>query len=120
MGSHKLIIKSVGFVLFLFCFATGCAPNTLFQWGDYEKFLYKRFNKPGSLTTQEEIISIENHLEQTYAKQLFPPPGLHAHLGYLYISEGKRDRALEHFIAEKKQFPESTHFINGIIERMKQ
>jgi len=102
-------------VCFLFM---GCAPNTLYQWGDYEHYLYNRYNKPGSVTTQEEINAIENQLAQTYSQDRMPPPGLHAHLGYLYITDGQRDRAIEHFNVEKKLFPESSHFINGLIERM--
>jgi len=97
----------------------GCASSTLYQWGDYENYLYKRYNKPGSLSTQEEIILIENQLEQTYSKERMPPPGLHAHLGYLYITDGQSVRAIEHFNVEKKLFPESKFFIDGLIERMK-
>jgi len=112
----KIIMR---FLLILFCLVMGCAPASLYQWGEYEDFLYKRYNKPGSVTTQEEILSLENHLEQTYSKKLLPPPGYHAHLGFLYISDGQYSRAIEHFNVEKKLFPESTHFINGLIERMK-
>jgi hypothetical protein len=97
----------------------GCAPHTLYQWGEYEDFLYKRYNKPGSVSTQEEILSLENHLDRTYAKKLLPPPGLHGHLGYLYISDGQYSRAIEHFNVEKKLFPESSHFIDGLLDRMK-
>jgi len=97
----------------------GCAPSTLYQWGEYENYLYKRYNKPGSVSAQEEIIQIENQLEQTYSNDRMPPPGLHAHLGYLYISDGQSSRALEQFNAEKKLFPESKKFIDGLIKRMK-
>jgi len=119
MDCCQLKIKSMVLPFVLCCFAMGCAPSTIYQWGDYEQFLYKRYLKPGSVTTQEEITSIENHLEQVYSKKLLPPPGLHAHLGYLYITDGQQSRAIEHFNVEKKLFPESIHFIDGLMNRMK-
>jgi hypothetical protein len=114
----QLKIKIIGLISIACLLFMGCSPSTIYQWGDYEDFLYKRYNKPGSITTQEEINTIENQLAQTYSNEQMPPPGLHAHLGYLYISDGQRDRAIEHFNVEKKLFPESTHFIDGLIERM--
>lgn len=97
----------------------GCSTPTLYQWGKYEDFLYKRYVKPGSVSPQEEISALEIQLEKTYSKELLPPPGLHAHLGYLYISDGQYSRAMEHFLVEKKLFPASEHFIDGLIKRMK-
>jgi len=115
----KCIISLNRIPIFICFFFMGCASTSLYQWGNYENFLYKRYIKPGSLQTEEEINALENHLAQTYSKEATPPPGMHAHLGYLYASDGQSSRAFEHFNAEKKLFPESAHFIDGLIERMK-
>jgi len=109
----------LGLIVFVCIAFMGCASNTIYQWGDYENLLYKRYTKPGSVTPQEEITELENHLQKTYAKEKIPPPGMHAHLGFLYITSGQYDRAIEHFNVEKKLFPESSHFIDGLIDRMK-
>jgi len=71
------------------------------------------------MSTREEIMLLENQLQKTYSETQIPPPGLHVHLGYLYSEDGQFSRALEHFNIEKKRFPESTHFIDGLITRMK-
>ncbi|ETR73358.1 MAG: lipoprotein [Candidatus Magnetoglobus multicellularis str. Araruama] len=94
----------LGMLLLISFITMGCAPSALYQWGDYENFLYKRYLKPGSVTAQEEILTLENHLAQTYAQEKLPPPGYHAHLAYLYITEGQYDRAYEHFNVEKNYF----------------
>ncbi|MBF0452335.1 MAG: DUF4810 domain-containing protein [Candidatus Magnetomorum sp.] len=113
-------MKRLSLILLISIVAVGCASNTLYQWGQYEDFLYQRYLKPGKITPQQEITALEAHLEKTYAKELLPPPGLHAHLGYLYLSEGQQNRAVEHFHIEKKLFPESSTFINGLIKRINQ
>jgi hypothetical protein len=118
MVCRSIKIKQLfGFVL-ISLIAIGCSSNTLYNWGEYENFLYQRYVKPGKITPQQEITELEAHLEQTYAKELLPPPGLHAHLGYLYINDGQYDRAVEHFNIEKKLFPESSTFIDGILKRI--
>jgi len=99
--------------------AMGCASNTMYNWGPYENFLYQRYLKPGKIPPEQEITELEAHLEQTYAQEKLPPPGLHAHLGYLYIIDGQNARAVEHFSMEKKLFPESSDFIDNLLKRMK-
>jgi len=118
MVTCRIILK-IYFIIFIGFFISACSNPTLYQWGKYEDLLYKRYVKPGSISPQEEISALELQLEKTYSKELLPPPGLHAHLAYLYISDGQYSRALEHFQAEKKLFPASEHFINGLIDRMK-
>lgn len=96
----------------------GCASNDLYYWGHYEDSIYDMYIEPGKVSIAEEIMRFENQIEKTGASGRFVPPGLHAHLAYLYISEGDHATALIHLQTEKKKFPESARFINGIIERM--
>ena len=73
---------------------------------------------PGSVPAGDEIIQLEAEIEQTVASGKFVPPGVHAHLAYLYESEGDHATALIHLQTEKRKFPESARFIDGIIRRM--
>ncbi len=100
-------------------FLVGCASNNLYDWGHYEESIYDMYLEPGKVSIGDEIMKLENQIEKTASSGKFVPPGLHAHLAYLYISEGDQATALVHLQTEKNKFPESGHFIDGIIERMK-
>ena len=99
---------------------SACAAPTLYQWGRYEDSIFDMYLKPGSIPVGDEIARLEAEIEQTVSSGKFVPPGLHAHLGYLYISEGDYATGMIHFQTEKKKFPESAYFIDGMIERMAQ
>ncbi len=47
------------------------------------------------------------------------PPGYQAHLGLLYLNAGRTDQALAAWAQEKKQFPESTQYIDYLVSNMK-
>jgi hypothetical protein len=99
----------------------GCAgPTTLYEWGRYEDAIYDMYLKPGKVSDAEEIERLEQQIEETVSAGKFVPPGLHAHLAYLYISDGDYATALVHLQSEKAKFRASTHFIDGIIERMQE
>lgn len=97
----------------------GCArDSTLYNWGRYEDAIYDMYLEPGKASGADEIARLEKQIEETVSSGEFVPPGLHAHLAYLYVSDGDYATALVHLQTEKKKFPESAHFIDGIIERM--
>ena len=98
---------------------TGCASKSLYYWGHYEDSIYDMYLEPGKTSLPDEILRLETQIEKTSASGQFVPPGLHAHLGYLYAMEGDYATAMVHFQTEKQKFPESTLFIDGMIERMK-
>ncbi len=99
-------------------FLVGCASSNLYYWGHYEDSIYDMYAEPGNVSIGDEIMRFEHQIEKTTVSGKFIPPGLHAHLAYLYISEGDYATALIHLQAEKKKFPESGTFIDGLIERM--
>ena len=97
----------------------GCANSTtLYEWGRYEDAIYDMYLTPGKVSNAEEIERLEQQIVETVSAEKFVPPGLHAHVAYLYISDGDFVTALVHLQSEKAKFPESAHFIDGIIERM--
>ena len=99
----------------------GCAsaPDDLYYWGSYEDALYDMYLKPGNASLTDQILRMEEQIEQAAAKGKPVPPGVHSHLGYLYINDGDYGAAVIHFQREKENFPESTDFIDGILRRMK-
>jgi len=101
----------------------GCAGSgsrNLYYWGVYEDAIYDMYAEPGKTSTADVILQLEEQIEKTVASGSFVPPGLHAHLAYLYVTQGDYGTAMVHFQAEKEKFPESAHFIDGMIARMKQ
>ncbi len=112
---------------FLYCIAfiffgllAGCASNQqLYQWGHYEDSIYNMYIEPGKNSIEDEKKRLEEQIEKTDGKGEYVPPGLHAHLAYLYFSSGDYATGIIHLQTEKKKFPESTYFIDGIIQRMK-
>ena len=106
--------------LVMFAITSACAAPTLYQWGHYEDSIFAMYLEPGSIPVDDEIARFEAEIEETVAAGAFVPPGVHAHLGYLYASQGDHATALIHFQTEKAKFPESTRFIDGLTERMLQ
>jgi hypothetical protein len=47
------------------------------------------------------------------------PPGVHAHLGYMYYLQGNTGAAYQEFMTERELFPESATFVNGIQQRLR-
>lgn len=99
-------------------FGSGCGTKPLYPWGSYEDLLYRSWIEPGSAPPAEQIDRLVRDLERANSKGQRVPPGVHAHLGYLQYGEGNVTAAIEHFEAEKRAFPESTVFIDGILERL--
>lgn len=109
-------------VLLLAIPMAGCVktPPRLYQWGSYEEQIYVMYNNPGKVPVEEQLQNLERDFERVRATNAVPPPGLHAHLGYLYYQTGKIEQALQSFENEKRLFPESTVYMDRLIARLKQ
>jgi hypothetical protein len=100
--------------------SSACAqPTSLYRWGEYESLVYDMYMRPGKADPTTQIAKLSEDIERTNAEGQHVPPGVHAHLGYLYYGQGQRDAAYEQFTIEKTLFPESTVFIDGVLARMK-
>jgi len=94
----------------------GCAPPALYQWGEYEDSLYRRYVK-------EDIAGAEAYLRETLvAAELKSrvPPGVYADYGFLLYRRGDYAAAIEKFEQEKRAFPESAALMSKLIERIRQ
>lgn len=102
---------------------TGCAANRpttapLYQWDGYQQQVNEYFK--GQTSPQQQIDAMEKSLEQIRAKGDTPPPGFHAHLGMLYASVGKDQRAQLELLAEEQLFPESSSYMDFLLKKFKQ
>lgn len=97
---------------------TGCATNnTQYYWGEYENLIYQSYNTPGEATPLMQIEKLEADITKAAEAGKPIPPGVYAHLGLMYASNGNKDMALVSLQKEKELYPESKVFIDGLIKR---
>jgi hypothetical protein len=98
----------------------GCqTQRALYYWGNYETVNYLAYAKPEKASLEVQREKLEEDLEKAKGRGLTAHPGLHAQLGYVYHQLGRTDDALREFAVEKELFPESTTFMDRMIEKAK-
>jgi hypothetical protein len=98
----------------------GCATSeSLYFWGDYENLIYEMYIEPGSADSATQIHKLKEDISKASSEGKLVPPGLHAHLGYMYFLLGDTHAAILELETEKKLFPESAKFIDGLTGRLK-
>jgi len=95
-----------------------CGTSSLYYWGDYEDSVLTVSSLPDGFDVDEQIDLLETQVEQSNNKGLGVPPGLHAHLAYLYSFRGDIASARNNLLREKELFPESAVFVDGLIARL--
>jgi len=100
---------------------SACAPQkkALYDWGSYEQLVYDTYANPGKADPGTQIAKLTEDVERIKAEGGHVAPGVHAHLGYLYYTQGQPALAQEEFTIEKQLFPESAVFIDGMLARMR-
>ena len=109
-------------ILFLIALAvlSGCHVRPqLYYWGSYEGLIYDMYLNPGEAEPGVQIVRLTEDIQRCESEGMRVPPGVHAHLGYMYFVQGNQPLALREFETERALFPESTKFINGLIARLK-
>lgn len=111
-------IAALAFVAAL-VFSSGCSQQApLYSWGSYEQLIYDMYAEPGSADSVTQVAKLTADISRADGEGTRIPPGVHAHLGYLYYGQGRIDMAVEQFSIEKQLYPESAVFIDGILARM--
>lgn len=111
-------LLTVGLLSLLF---SGCQqPKPLYTYGDYSGSYYaskKDVNEDSSFQLQ---MSIENAIENAHnSSSGRVAPGMYANLGYIHLKGGNTAKAIENFNKEKTIYPEATHFMNRMIQKIK-
>lgn len=100
--------------------AAGCAHREppLYRWGSYENLVYDMYVNPGKAEPGVQIVKLTEDIQRANAEGQRVPPGVHAHLGYMYYIQGNEGEAMREFAEERELFPESAVFVDGILRRM--
>jgi hypothetical protein len=98
--------------------ASGCGPGPLYHWAHYEPLVYEMYDSPGKAEPAEQIDTLGADIAKAEAKGKAVPPGVHAHLGYMYLLQGDAAAARQQFEVEKQLFPESTVFMDRLLAQM--
>jgi hypothetical protein len=95
----------------------GCAPTSLYAWGDYEASLSSRY-------LQEDLPRAELLLRNTIAgaerESRRVPPGVYADYGFLLYRRKDYEGAVRFFEKEKAAFPESAALMTRIVARVRE
>ena len=119
MNKSHIMRLGAGLSLISAIALTGCAGHqTLYAWNGYEPQVYAHFKAQGK-GPEEQIIALEEGAQKAAAKGAKLPPGYHAHLGLLYLNTGRTNQAVAALNQEKAQFPESTKYIDFLLNNMK-
>ncbi|GJM23199.1 MAG: DUF4810 domain-containing protein [Planctomycetota bacterium] len=108
-----------GVVLLLCSLAFVSCASRIYNWGPYESSVLNSLQDFNRRALLEEIDRLEEHDAELRRLDLPAMPGFHAQLGYLHYLAGNGEAAVRHFQAEKTFFPESSVFIDGMLERVK-
>ena len=91
---------------------SGCAddsPRQLYYWdGAYTSSVYEYLTEEGDAGAQ--IAALEQSLQKAYQRAAKVPPGLHAHLGLLYLSQGNGTKFKAYVEKEAELYPESRDY----------
>ena len=91
---------------------SGCAddsPRQLYYWdGAYTGSVYEYLTEEGDAGAQ--IAALEESLQKAYQRAAKVPPGLHAHLGLLYLSQGNGAKFKAYVEKEAELYPESRDY----------
>ncbi len=100
---------------------SACTPtvNTHYHWGNYESLIYDMYAQPGKATSAIQIDKLNEDIQQAENNGKPVPPGLYAHLGFMYSIEGNVAAANQAFAEETHLYPDSKTLINGMLERAK-
>lgn len=91
---------------------SGCAddsPRQLYYWdGAYTGSVYEYLSEEGDAGAQ--IAALEQSLQKAHQRAAKVPPGLYAHLGLLYLSQGNGAKFKAYIEKEAELYPESRDY----------
>lgn len=100
------------------CALSACAKPSIYYWGRYEDLVHEMYASPGKADPGTQVAKLTEDIDKARAAGKPVPPGVHAQLAFAYSQQGNLGSARQEFETEKKLFPESAVFIDGILQRM--
>jgi hypothetical protein len=101
----------------LFAFSiTGCANQSLYQWGSYDSMLYQSYKSPEKIVEFRQ--GLEVHIAKMEQSKQKVAPGLYAELGTLYLQAGDSKKAVDLYGKEREIWPESRGLMDSLIENI--
>ena len=91
-----------------------------YYWGSYEQLLLDMYNKPGAADAALQIQQLTEDIQKAESLGKPLPPGIYAHLGFMYAIQGQVTQSQAAFNEEKARYPESKSFIDGMQKRAMQ
>ena len=105
--------------LVLVSLLAGCqSTKPLYHYGKYQSGLYEHFKAEDNAVGQQ-IDDLTKTIAKAEQNKLKVAPGIHAHLGYLYLKTGQNDLGFQHLNQEKVLFPESAAYIDFLLKNAK-
>lgn len=96
----------------------GCVPATPKLYCnsfDYTESMFSYLKDEPSLDKQ--VAQMTDYFSYCENNNAIPAPGAYAHMGLLLTKMGNTVQANEYFNKEKKQFPESTRYMDFIMKQ---
>lgn len=93
----------------------GCQSTDKYYWGHYESLVYLSYARPDEVPLPMQIETLQTDILQAAQEGKSVPPGVHAHLGYLYAKAGDKTRATQEFETEKKLYPEAAVLMDRLL-----
>jgi len=106
-------------LLFTSLASGGCAPQSMYYWGNYSNTLYHFRKDANDEARDKHMAELEAIVKGSNEHNQRVPPGVYCELGYMHAKKGNKSQAMELFTLEKTTYPESTHFVNRLVESIK-
>ena len=101
--------------------SAGCATKPdHYYWGHYEPLIYDMYLQPGSADAPTQIEKLTADIDQANSLGKPVPPGVFAHLGFMYAITGNIGKAEDALNNEKALYPESAVLIDGMMKRARE
>lgn len=90
-----------------------CSSGPKYNWGNYQETLHDYYADPAGgpayAADLDGILAAESKGKKV-------PPGIYAEAGYMALSQGDTQRAVDLFTREKNAWPESATFMEKAIQ----
>lgn len=95
---------------------SGCAQQTLYDWGSYEQTLFIHYHDPA--LKEEALKEYIAFVEQGGTPEHRIAPGLFAEAGTFLLEEGDLVNAIKFYQMEYEAWPESRPMLSVLIENL--